>query len=147
MFPYRNSKSVVKMIVPAAFVFVALLSLSCTRSKPASQSQTAVKTPASATDIVQPPARSSSRLDESFLKEQSARSESFKRELAGLKKSANGDTAQIKRLTLHRKGEVLAAMKRVRLDPALTQAEKDSLIRVLESESMDLSQQLIAVQK
>jgi hypothetical protein len=126
-----------------ALSILAVLTMSCSRSK----TELPAKAPATAAETVRPPVPPPAQVDESFLKEQRARSESVKRELTGIKHSANGDTTEIKRVLLGRKGEVLGAMKRVRLDPALSQTAKDSLLRVLEAESMDLSKQLIAVQQ
>ena len=54
------------------------------------------------------------------------------------------DPDRVREILLRRKGEVLMTQRDVRADAALSEAQKDSLLRALEAESIEISKRLLA---
>jgi hypothetical protein len=137
-----DGRGVVFLNAGLCLCFFAIMALSgCKRSNPPAPSTPAkVETVTPAPAPVQPPVDSRVLLDE-FMQKRVV----MQKQLADLMKSKSRDTAAIRDLLLRRKGEVLSMQKHVRQITTYSQAEKDSLLKIIESESIDLSTKLVSL--
>lgn len=86
-------------------------------------------------------------VDANFLAEQSMKREMLRKELDSLQSASVIDRKRISSIINHRKGELMALKKNLRSSTELTPAQRDSLIAPLESESIELATELVAVAK
>ncbi len=86
-------------------------------------------------------------VDANFLGKQSVKRDEVRHELDSLRSASVIDRKRIAVLINHRKGELMALKKNLRGSTQLTPAERDSLIAPLDEESLELTNDLIAVAK
>jgi hypothetical protein len=125
-----------------ACIFVPVLTLSgCKRSDPpAAQIPQSTPVKVESTAPVTPPLDHHAVLDPYIQKRVVVR-----QQLAGLMKQSPRDIDAIKDLLLQRKGEILSTQKQVRQLSALSPAEKDSLLNILDAESVEISTRLVSL--
>jgi hypothetical protein len=118
---------------------IVLLSSGC--GKKAEERADSSSTPSK----IQIPANDPGRnIDENFLVEQTAKKTQLEKTIKSFWNDSNGDSKVVRKMILSRKGELLTTKRNIRKSMLFTDAEKDSLIRPLDQESMGLSTELIA---
>ena len=108
-------------------------------SIPSATSNTAPRnvTPAPAKD----PARN---IDGTFFQVQWEKRVELDSSIQSFKDTRRGDPSTLRKKILNRKGEILSLKRNIRNSNLFTDAQKDSLIKPLDEESMSLSTELIA---
>jgi hypothetical protein len=129
----------------ALLLAATLLAAGCRRAEKPSAKPQAGRVP---TDSLRPPTRSVPAVnpfDESFLREQQARAEAVRSEYEQLRRAGGRDMNRARQVLLKRKGEILVAQKAIRSSELLSASERDSLLKPLQAESIELSERLVAV--
>ncbi|MBU0508137.1 hypothetical protein KKH27_04790 [bacterium] len=137
------------------FLLLALLTAAggCKQSKDASKSSSnpsgvqakPAPRPEMKAEPVLPQSHASADELRNLVADQRKRAEETRREIAALGDQSVRDPEDVRRILLRRKGEILKAQKQVRLSDQLTPAQKDSLLKPLEQESIQISTQLLSV--
>ena len=125
-----------------ALTVTAFLLLGCGgKASEESKNKPATKTTTEAFSLDQDPGRN---INESFLTEQAAKRQELEETILAFWKNKQGNLKDIRKQVLGRKGEILANKRNINQSKLFTTAEKDSLIKPLDEESMKLSRELIA---
>ena len=125
----------------AACAVIALMLTGCGK-KPADT----VKQPPTTSKIVeQDPSSDPGRsIDETFLPTQREKQIQLEKTIQAFLNNAGGDSKQLRKLILNRKGEILTTKRNIRNSRLFTEAQKDSLIKPLDEESLKLATDLAA---
>lgn len=83
-------------------------------------------------------------IDKSYIEDQLSHSKDFWKAVDELKRAVPVDTAELRSVLLKRKGELLVTRKNVLRATNLTLTEKDSILKPIDKESVDISQALVA---
>ncbi|MFZ5434544.1 MAG: hypothetical protein ACOZB3_12320 [Calditrichota bacterium] len=140
-------------IIIAAILLTGLLGMSCKsadQTKSTDKATTQSKSQAVKEEIPPPiPKPASPTADElrQYVLDQQRRAVEIKKEIAALGSPMERNPEDVRKLLLKRKGELLVALKRIRNSDQLTPSQKDSLMKPLETESMDISTQMLAVSR
>ncbi|MBI5058285.1 hypothetical protein HZB60_00730 [candidate division KSB1 bacterium] len=86
-----------------------------------------------------------SQFDDRFLNRQALRAGEVREQLNEWKQSASRHKAEIRELVLKRKGELLFIQKDIRNNQYLLAGERDSLLSPLDSEAIELAEELITL--
>jgi hypothetical protein len=83
-------------------------------------------------------------IDASFLPMQHAKRAQLEQAIQEFWNEKSGDSKQIRKLILNRKGEILTTKRNIRNSQLFSDAQKDSLIKPLDEESLKLATELSA---
>jgi type IV pilus biogenesis protein CpaD/CtpE len=132
-----------KTSLPIGIVIAASILLLCgCGDKPAVEQNKS--TPKATTETQTPASDPGRSIDETFLIEQTGKRQQLEATIRAFWDAKQGDPKEVRRLILNRKGEILTTKRNIRNSMLFTNAEKDSLLKPLDDESMILSKELIA---
>jgi hypothetical protein len=95
----------------------------------------------------QPVPRRDPVFDDRYLQRQALRSAEARKSIDSLKALRTPDLEELRKIILRRKGEIIFALKDIRKNSMLPEQVRDSLAAPLDSEAIDLAEELFDLEK